>query len=52
MGTIDRDSERSPPAELNAAGPLEMAIVLPAGVKKSLVAEIEGLTDLSFAGVS
>lgn len=36
--------------ELVAAGPLEMALTAPAGVKQVTVAEISALTDLMFAG--
>ena len=37
--------------ELQAAGPLEMTIAVPVGVTPSTVKEIEGLTDLTFAGI-
>lgn len=38
--------------ELEQAGPLELSFTVPVGVKESTVAEIEGLTDLSFAGIA
>jgi endonuclease G, mitochondrial len=38
--------------ELEAAGPLEMSFIVPAGVKNSTIAEIESLTDLNFVGIS
>lgn len=37
--------------ELQAAGPLEMTLAVPVGVTPSTVKEIEGLTDLTFAGI-
>ena len=37
--------------ELQAAGPLEMTIAVPVGVTPSTVQEIEGLTDLTIAGI-
>jgi len=37
--------------ELEAAGPLEMSFIVPAGVKESTIQEIEGLTDLTFSGI-
>jgi len=37
-------------AELEAAGPLEMALTAPAGVTPTTVAEISDLTDLEFSG--
>lgn len=37
--------------ELEAAGPLEMTFIVPAGVKESTVAEIEAPTDLNFVGI-
>lgn len=37
---------------LEAAGPLEMTFIVPAGVKEATVQEIESLVDLNFVGIA